>query len=142
METQVSSIDPRHPEFRFGSGGSLRFKVENRTVLEVTEDWISFKGEVLSDAAHVAKAFVEFIEQMKMHSTASEVLFVLEGHKERLSTMERRVRDLEVKIAAKELEIMAQEQVIKSLKNSDHGITVSGTGASTSWHAQAYSEIR
>lgn len=131
-------------EFNLDSGGSIRFKVGGRTLLEVSESWVSYRGALLEDCADVAKAFLEFIETMKTHQTAGEVLFVLEGHKEKMQSLERRARELEVINMKQDLELLAQQQEITSLKNQSVGVTVtsSGTTTATSWHAQGYSDIR
>lgn len=131
-------------EFNLDSGGSIRFKVGGRTLLEVSESWVSYRGALLEDCADVAKAFLEFIETMKTRQTAGEVLLVLEGHKEKMQSLERRVRELEVINMKQDLELLAQQQEITSLKNQSVGVTVtsSGTTTATSWHAQGYSDIR
>lgn len=131
-------------EFNLDSGGSIRFKVGGRTLLEVSESWVSYRGALLEDCADVAKAFLEFIETMKTRQTAGEVLFALEGHKEKMQGLERRVRELEVINMKQDLELLAQQQEITSLKNQSVGVTVtsSGTATATSWHAQGYSDIR
>jgi hypothetical protein len=131
-------------EFDLDAGGSVRFKVDGRTLLEITEDWVSYRGALLNDCKDVARTLIEFIGTMKTQRTASEVLFVLEGHKEKMQSMERRVRELEVINMKKDLELLAQQQEITSLKNQMVGVTVtsSGTTTATSWHAQGYSDIR
>lgn len=131
-------------EFNLDNGGSIRFKVGGRTLLEVSESWVSYRGALLEDCADVAKAFLEFIETMKTRQTAGEVLFALEGHKEKMQGLERRVRELEVINMKQDLELLAQQQEITSLKNQSVGVTVtsSGTTTATSWHAQGYSDIR
>ena len=131
-------------EFNLDSGGAIRFKVGGRTLLEVSESWVSYRGALLEDCADVAKAFLEFIETMKTRQTAGEVLFALEGHKEKMQGLERRVRELEVINMKQDLELLAQQQEITSLKNQSVGVTVtsSGTTTATSWHAQGYSDIR
>lgn len=142
MTTKTTMSEQK--EFALDSGGSVRFKVGGRTLLEVTENWISYRGALFEDRSDVAKVFLEFLDTMKTQRDASEVLFVLEGNKEKMVTLERRVRELEVINMKKDLELLAQQQEITSLKNQSVGVTVtsSGTTTATSWHAQGYSDIR
>lgn len=142
MKAEATMTDQK--EFTLDEGGSVRFKVGGRTLLEISENWISYRGEILEGCADAARALMEFIDTMKTQRTAAEVLFVLEGHKEKMQSMERRVRELEVINMKKDLELLAQQQEITSLKNQMVGVTVtsSGTTTATSWHAQGYSDIR
>ena len=128
----------KQKEFNLSDDGSIRFKIDGRTLLEVSDRFVSYKGEVLIDDKDIAKSFMEFIETMKERRTANEVLFALEGNKEKVSTLERRIRELEVVNMKKGLEILAAEKELSILRGKHVSVSLKTTGTTdaTPWYAQ------
>ena len=117
-----------------GEGGQFRFKVNGRTVMELTEEGIFYKGEQVADE-HLSKAFKELIAELEQVKTADDVLFRLKGGDAKVRHLERVVRDLEVQNSRQALELAAKNLEIKSLKSaSNPSVTVSSTSGTTAWH--------
>lgn len=117
-----------------GEGGQFRFKVNGRTVMELTEEGIFYKGEQVADE-HLSKAFKELVAELEQVKTADDVLFRLKGGDAKVRHLERVVRDLEVQNSRQALELAAKNLEIKSLKSaSNPSVTVSSTSGTTAWH--------
>ena len=117
-----------------GEGGTIRFKANGRTLLEITEEAIYYKGipVALDD---VAKAFKEMVEQMEDIRTADEVLFRLKGLDAKLKDKEREIRELQVANSKQSLEIAAYGLQIKELRNANsQRTTVTTSGGTAQWH--------
>lgn len=117
-----------------GEGGQFRFKVNGRTVMELTEEGIFYKGEQVADE-HLSKAFKELVAELEQVKTADDVLFRLKGGDAKVRHLERVVRDLEVQNSRQALELAAKNLEIKSLKSaSNPSVTVSSTSGTKAWH--------
>lgn len=117
-----------------GEGGQFRFKINGRTVMELTEEGIFYKGEQVADE-HLSKAFKELVAELEQVKTADDVLFRLKGGDAKVRHLERVVRDLEVQNSRQALEIATKNLEIKSLKSaSNPSVTVTSTSGTTAWH--------
>lgn len=117
-----------------GEGGQFRFKINARTVMELTEEGIFYKGDQVADE-HLSKALKELVQEMQQTKTADDVLFALKGGEAKVRHLERVVRDLEVQNSRQALELAAKNIEIKELKStSKPSVTVSSTSGTTAWH--------
>lgn len=117
-----------------GEGGQFRFKINARTVMEITEEGIFYKGEQVA-GEYLSKAFKELVEEMEQVKTADDVLFRLKGGDAKVRNLERIVRDLEVQNSRQALELAAKNIEIKELKStSKPSVSVSSTTGTTAWH--------